>query len=83
MKPRGELCGPWCVCASFVKTYDEAQDSTLGVKKRKIEEVTEAAESKPKKVKLTESTPTATTSGAGSVLSIHWFAGWPLVWKTC
>lgn len=48
---------------SFVKTYDEAQDSTLAVKKRKIEEVMEVAESKPKKTKLSVSTPTATTSG--------------------
>jgi len=44
----------WCVHVSFVKTYDEAQDSTLGVKKRKIEEVTEVGESKPKKAKLAD-----------------------------
>lgn len=48
----------WCyICVSFVKTYDEAQDSTLGVTKRKIEEVTEVAESKPKKAKLADSAP--------------------------
>jgi len=51
------------VSISFVKTYDETQDSTLGVKKRKIEEVTEVAESKPKKAKLTEGMLTATMSG--------------------
>jgi len=49
------LCA-WCyVYASFVKTYDEAQDSTLGAKKRKIEEVTEVVESKTKKAKLADS----------------------------
>ena len=58
------MCEQWCVDASFVKTYDEAQDSTLGVKKRKIEEVTEVAESKPKKAKLADA-----TSGTGVVLS--------------
>lgn len=62
-------CEQWCVCFSFVKTYDEAQDSTLGVKKRKIEEVTEVAESKPKKSK--SSLPTATTSGTTVVLHIY------------
>ena len=51
-----------------MKTYDETQDSTIGVKKRKIEEVTEVAESKPKKAKLTESTPTAAMSGAALVI---------------
>jgi len=59
-----------CLC-SFVKTYDEAQDSTLGVKKRKIEDVTEVAESKPKKAKLTVSSPTAATSGTAAMLNIH------------
>ena len=54
-------------CVSFVKTYDEAQDSTLAVKKRKIEEVTEVAESKPKKAKLASSRPTASTSGAAEL----------------
>ena len=54
------------VCTSFVKTYDEAQDSTLSVGKRKIEEVSEAAEKKPKKAKLEVSTPTAATSGAAA-----------------
>jgi len=54
-------------CASFVKTYDEAQDSTLAVKKRKIEEVTEVAESRPKKAKVAVSTPTPTTSGAAEL----------------
>jgi len=49
-----------------VKTYDEAQDSTLAVKKRKIEDVTEVAESKPKKAKLAVSAPTASTSGAAT-----------------
>jgi len=58
------VCVFVCVCASFVKTYDEAQDSTLDIKKRKIEEVTEVEESKPKKAKLATSTPTATISGA-------------------
>jgi len=59
-------------CASFVKTYDEAQDSTLAVTKRKIEEVTEAAESRPKKAKLAVSTPTAAaTAGAAIVLRVR------------
>jgi len=51
-----------CVLCSFVKTYDDTQDSTLAVKKRKIEDVTETDESKPKKAKLALSTPTATTT---------------------
>jgi hypothetical protein len=42
-----------CLC-SVVKTYDVAQDSTIGQKKRKIEELDEADESKPKKAKLIE-----------------------------
>ena len=52
-----------------MRTYDEAQDSTLGVKKRKIEDVTEVAESKPKKAKLTAGTPTAATSGTAILLN--------------
>jgi len=55
----------WCAHTSFVKTYDEAQDSTLGVKKRKIEEVTEVAGSKPKKTKLADS-----ASGTDGLLNV-------------
>jgi len=58
-----------CVCVSFVKTYDEVQDSTLGAKKRKVEEVTDVVETKPKKAKLSLSTPTATTSGTDALIS--------------
>lgn len=48
------FCYVYTFIHSTVKTYDVAQDSTIGQKKRKIEEVADTDESKPKKAKLIE-----------------------------